>query len=167
MNKAFIQYMYYFHRKIEMHLLTYTFIGIMSLFICTACLEDVEDTTIPPPTEEYSFDGGMYMPRDPNQGNGAEGYGSGSGSGSGKTDRYINENTKVKKENYGNYKMDQFKKLYQSNSLKLLFSTKNLHRQTLPHRAHHLEWLKLLDIHSIRHSIYIKPQHFVLKLHEK
>ena len=162
-----------------MHLLTYSFIGMMSLLICTACLEDVEDTTIPPPSEEYSFDGGMYMPRDPNQSTGSEGYGygsgSGGGSGSGSNSKDVsgsgasggnNKNTESQKENQSEYSSHQLKKFHHPKSIKLPFN-RNSHRLNLLPRSHHLELIKPFNIHSIRHSVYSNPQHLRLKLHGK
>ena len=63
------------------------FCAVVALFmsIClmgslSGCLDDLPPEELPPYTEEYSEDGGVYEPQTPSEGSG---YGSGYGSGSG------------------------------------------------------------------------------------
>ena len=61
---------------------TLVVVFLISSVLFSACLDSPGEEFLPPYQEEYSTDGGMYMPNNPETSS-SYGYGSGSGSGSG------------------------------------------------------------------------------------
>ena len=88
------------------YLLILVYISLISLSICLACLDDVEDTRVPPPVEEYSYDGGSYTPPNPNETGSGSSYGyGGSGSGSGSSSGSGTGNNKKADHQHNEYDM--------------------------------------------------------------
>ena len=61
---------------------TLVVVFLISSALFSACLDSPGEEFLPPYQEEYSTDGGMYMPNNPETSS-SYGYGSGAGSGSG------------------------------------------------------------------------------------